>query len=674
MFNPAPLFNPQLALFVQMTPDVAVMLCRYLTIRDVETMGSTCKAARAQFLKLKQRPDFWANLVPHERHLKNDWSRPNPFIPLRPATWQGSDQVELAMNQKGDYLFVRHQRRGPGEQDMLVSYPRTSQTPLKFDRGIQCDIGHAEIVGMDNDAHDPGVYLRRFDIELCLWNAKKGLSVVREFPKYSEIVAHSRNNILYLNAITKEQGVIQLIAQQFKITEQGLVEMEAGRAQEGLPHGDFLLKLSPGGQSLMVIDQKADILLQEYATLVVRNSKNLKPRTGRIIRLRNFHVGTLADLSITDCGGTVFYRVNYGNPQLSALDREVCIWVRSDGRPSFGRMAHSGDGKQVIRTDLVWNLIGTHRTYQAFTLPKTLTASLEMSIRALVKFCRESVDYGPLLGRTTEVVMSKLWRCLPNDRDLANQLKILQDELKRATPQRLAALSEEFCDIELSDGKRIDNVFILFLYDLANCLEIDDEHEHIKNFIPYWLENNAVNISSLFDDYSRGKKAKHEMMQRFVNHTRGHGDPISLGHLLLDLCRRLPKGPTLAEVLCQSRHASDRALHKLIPKRLAKAMLKTPALCNYVILAALMRKMITWTDDHKKKAHLQATHDAMIRAAEAEPNLRFDADRLMNDRHENCDTVFQCLQDTPYYKTMMIHFNVPDREHQAEHRPRQWGC
>jgi len=153
-------------------------------------------------------------------------------------------------------------------------------------------------------------------------------------------------------------------------------------------------------------------------------------------------------------------------------------------------------------------------------------------------------------------------------------------------------------------------------------------------------------------------------------------DPISLGHLLLDLCRRLPKGPTLAEVLCQSSNPMDRKFHKLIPKRLAQAMLSAPALCNYVILAALMKKIIAWTDDDKKKEQLKATHGAMVRASEADPDLRFNADRLMNDRHENCDTVFQCLQETPYYETMRIHFNVVDREHQhqEERQPRQWWC
>ena len=666
MSNQAPLPIKQFDLFANLYPEVAVLLCRYLTIRDVEAMGSTCKVAHEQFLKLKKRQDFWNSLVPHERYLKNDWSRPTPVVPLRPEIWQLSDQVELAMNQKGDYLFVRHPG-GLTALDRLVSYRRTSQSPLKFDRGILCEITHVEIVGMDNDADHPGVYLWQADThKLWVWHAKSGLSFVGEFTEYSHLVAHSRNNMLSVNAMRNNQ----LIAQQFKITEQGLVAMAADPLQEEMPHGNFLMKLSPGGQSLMVIDLEADIL-REYATLMVRNSKNLKPRTGKVIRLDRFNDETLADLSITDCGGTLFYSVS-SNPQLCALDREDNVWVRGEGRTCFGRMAHSGDGKQVIRTDLAWNLIGPHRTYQSFTLPKRIPALLEKALRELIHSTRVSVGYRVILRGQMD--LDALPNILAGNKALNHHLRILQAELKGAKPERLSAISEEFCDIDLNDGKRLENTYLLFLYDLANCLDMEDEHEPIKNFQPYWLDSSRVGVSMLFDEYSRGKKAKYETIKLFVNHSRGVDDPVTFGHLLLDLCRRIPKGPTLAEVLCQSRHPSDRALHKLIPKRLAKAMLKTPALCNYVILAALMRKIIAWTVDDKKKAHLQATHDAMIRAAEAEPNLRFDADRLMNDRHENCDTVFQCLQDTPYYKTMMIHFNVPDREHQAEHRPRQWGC
>jgi hypothetical protein len=44
----------------------------------------------------------------------------------------------------------------------------------------------------------------------------------------------------------------------------------------------------------------------------------------------------------------------------------------------------------------------------------------------------------------------------------------------------------------------------------------------------------------------------------------------------------------------------------------------------------------------------------------------------MNERHEHCDTVFQCLNETPYYETMSLHFQVSERDLQQgrEHR----GC
>ena len=94
MFNPSPLPIKTLnliAFFTKMSPDIVILLCRYLTIRDVEAMGLMCRAAHAQFLKLKQRPDFWNSLVPLGRHLKNDWGRSNPTLSLRPEIWQGSE-------------------------------------------------------------------------------------------------------------------------------------------------------------------------------------------------------------------------------------------------------------------------------------------------------------------------------------------------------------------------------------------------------------------------------------------------------------------------------------------------------------------------------------------------------------------------------------------------------
>jgi len=676
MSNPAPLPIKQFALFAKLPLDAAVLLCRYLTIKEVEAMGSTCREARAQFLRLKQRPDFWRSLVPIEHPLQMDWSRPTPPISFRPPIMQGSNKVEMAMNEKGDTLFVSNHEAAPSLLASLMVYPRTSLSPLKFARGIRCQIDGMRMVGMDNDATHPGVYLwQQATHELWVWHAKRGLTHVGKFPECLQIVAHSLDNILYLNAIQNNQ----LIAQQFKITEQGLVEMATDRVQEEMTHSNFLLKLSPGGQSLMVIDLSK--LGERLGTLVVRNSKNLTPRTGREIAIFDFRPKHLSGFSITDGGSSLLFAIpdsvtHNSLPQISALDRQD--FISNIPGKKYYKIAHSGDGKVGIKTE--YAPFGELRTYQFYTTPKILPASLEQAIIKLATtfgWLRRG-DGAPLSPREfMDLAMDWLRDDVHREPleiiTLREQLRILQAQLKHATPARLSSVSEEFCNIK-PYGSREDNNDLLFIYDLANCLDLEDAQSPIKPFQFYWFGYNGYVLTSTLKQYSQGKKPKHELLQRFIEHANVDYKPITFGHLLLDLCRQMPKGPTLADVLCQSRHATDRALHKLIPKRLAQAMLSAPALCNYVILAALMRKMITWTDDHKKKAHLQATHDAMVRAAEADPDLRFNADRLMNERHENCDTVFQCLQNTPYYKTMMKHFNAAEREHQEEYRPRQWGC
>jgi hypothetical protein len=252
MSNPSPSpATKQDALFLKLQLDVAVSVCRYLTLRDVEAMGSTCREAREQFRKLKTRQDFWGNVIPNERYLSNNWSRLSRVIRMHPEIRLGSDTVDLAMNEKGDYLFV------PGLDDSLTAYRQTSATPLTFARGKRINTKGLRMVGMDNHPKHPGVYLCDAPNQvLWVWHPGHGLSIVCKLPGYSNVVAHSRNSILTLNAIQENQ----LIAKRYDMTEQGLVEIADSQVQIDIAPGRCCLKLSPGGYSLMMMNVTDQIL------------------------------------------------------------------------------------------------------------------------------------------------------------------------------------------------------------------------------------------------------------------------------------------------------------------------------------------------------------------------------------------------------------------------------
>jgi len=615
--------------FVDLPLDVALMYCQYLSQQDVEALGSTCHAARERLHRLKKLPNFFQTVIPEPRYLTTDWSRPATLLKWS-LPQSDFNRVVLEMNAKGDYLYVLL------DHQFLV-YQQRSLSPLQYRERARLSLSNQAIfiVGMDNSTENPGVYCwDSMSCTLFSWHVSGGWSQLATFPQFFNVAVHSKGGGIYVYGVDAKAT---LTLQEYRRGDQELQAVNAPiqKSFEGLTPS-YILKLSPGGQMLI---------------LGSRDTGALQILCSRTLTLRRIEQLEFQDTpSITDDGGTLFNRAYF--KALDALKSEVMPTTFDYSTKS----AHSGNGRIVIavqcyldhyytrqQTDVLMHITPPKRqNCRVFTIPKVISQTLENALLRIKQIDREHLAHE-----------------FRNNRELTLHANVLIKELRHASPHRLSAIYQEFNHNKHTKG--LDSTFFLMLCDVVHGLNETEVHHHP-----------SAPLDSLVNAYISAQQKKPKRMTLAAI----HACTFRSGDLLIDLCRRTPHSPPLVDVLCQSSNAWDKRNKKnLIPKLFAHAMLVTPDFRNYIVLEALLKKMVAWTDDEKKQQKIEAICNRMVRAAEQDPSLQFDTKRLLMTRFDDGESVLECLDGTPFYQDITKYFGHGIDCRAAHEEPqRKRGC
>jgi len=154
------------------------------------------------------------------------------------------------------------------------------------------------------------------------------------------------------------------------------------------------------------------------------------------------------------------------------------------------------------------------------------------------------------------------------------------------------------------------------------------------------------------------KSKKDLEIRRSLYFFGGHGISAENLLLLVQLVSK-PHNSTqrVVDCMCLSKNPDyDKKVGKLFPNHLDNLLKTHPAMHNYLVVDALLLKLIGWSEP-KKQLRLDAARRSMLDHVAADPSLRFDMSQLLRRPCVGVYSVLACLDDF-YRKQFIQHFEA----------------